>query len=101
MSRVDQQAVERLLARAAAEVDAGHCTSAQLALALHGEVVASASFGDATDDTRFVIFSATKALVGCSTAPLLADGRLDVARPVAEYVPEFAGNGKEHVTVEQ
>lgn len=101
MSDVDARALERLLERAAAEVDAGHCTAAQLALAHRGEVVASASFGRATDDTRFVIFSATKALVAFATAPLLADGRLDVTRPVAQYVPEFAANGKHQVTVEQ
>lgn len=101
MSRTEDRAIERLLACAAADVDAGHCTSAQLALACRGEVVVSASFGSATDDTRFAIFSATKALVGCSTAPLLADGRLDVTAPVADYVPEFAANGKAGVTVEQ
>lgn len=101
MSGLDDRGVERLLARAAAEVDAGRCTAAQLALAHRGEVVAFGAFGTATDDTKFVIFSATKALVACSMAPLIADGRLDVTAPVARYVPEFAANGKQRVTLEQ
>ena len=31
----------------------------------------------------------------------MAEGRVDVERPVADYVPEFADNGKAAVTVEQ
>src|SRR5439155_8543465 len=32
---------------------------------------------------------------------LVGDGMLDIARPVAHYIPEFATNDKERVTVEQ
>jgi len=32
---------------------------------------------------------------------LIADGLLDVRRPVGDYIPEFLVNGKERVTVEQ
>ena len=47
------------------------------------------------------MYSATKPLVSSAIWVLIGEGLLDVSRPVAEYVPEFAANGKEAVTVEQ
>ncbi|WP_088157195.1 serine hydrolase domain-containing protein [Inquilinus limosus] len=47
------------------------------------------------------VFSTTKTMTAL-TALLLADrGDLDLAAPVAESWPEFAANGKEHVTTAQ
>jgi CubicO group peptidase (beta-lactamase class C family) len=48
-----------------------------------------------------VIFSATKAFVASAAWLLIADGSLDIERRVADYIPEFATNGKDVVTVEQ
>lgn len=98
---IDRTAVEALLARARREVDAGFLPSAQVALAYEGELVAFETFGDATDDSRYVVFSATKAFVAGAMWALIGDGVVDVSLPVGHYVPEFATNGKEAITVEQ
>jgi CubicO group peptidase (beta-lactamase class C family) len=94
-------AVEDLLTRARREVDGGLLPSCQLALASDGEVVISETLGQAASDTRYVIFSATKAVVASAVWQLIGAGLLDVTRPVAHYIPEFATNGKDGVTVEQ
>jgi CubicO group peptidase (beta-lactamase class C family) len=59
--------------------------------------------GDSTrpgPTTVYDLASLTKA-VGLATAAMLAvdDGRLELDRPVQSYVPEFAGAGKERVTI--
>jgi CubicO group peptidase (beta-lactamase class C family) len=52
-------------------------------------------------DTIVNVYSTTKTMTAL-TALLLADrGELDVHAPVARYWPEFAANGKEHITVSQ
>ncbi len=94
-------AVHALRSRIQAEVDDGHSTAAQFALGLNGEIVAAESFGAATPDSRFVIFSATKTMVAMSLLPHLADGSVDLTAPVARYVPGFGDNGKEGVTILQ
>ncbi len=99
--KLDAAAVERLTARVQREVDEGHSTAAQFAIGLDDEIVAGASFGTATDDTRFVIYSATKTIVAMALLPHFASGALDLLAPVARYIPSFEGNGKADVTVLQ
>ena len=99
--KIDQHAVQRLLERARREVDAGLLPSAQVALALGGELIAFETYGDATDDTRYVVYSATKAFVAGAVWALIGDGLIEVSKPVVEYIPEFGTNGKDVVTVEQ
>ncbi|MDR1599578.1 MAG: serine hydrolase [Oscillospiraceae bacterium] len=63
-----------------------------------GEVVFSGGFGYAdidkgipmTDDTILPIGSATKAFTAMSAMTLQAEGKLDIDRPVREYLPGFA-----------
>jgi CubicO group peptidase (beta-lactamase class C family) len=86
---------------AAALVADGHTSACQLAVAVDGEVQYFETFGAATDDTRFCVFSATKPIVASAMWLLIGEGVLDVNRPIAHYIPEFASNGKEVVTVEQ
>jgi len=93
--------IRELVDLARADVDSGWLPSCQFAVARDGEVVAFETFGDATNDTRYCIFSCTKPIVASAAWLLIGDGELDVARPVADYIPEFAANGKDHVTVEQ
>lgn len=93
-------AIDRLADRIRDEVDSGRSLGAQFAIAQDSRVVAEGYFGDATADTRFCLFSATKALVSATCMPLVESGALDPARPVAEYLPEFAANGKDSVLVE-
>ena len=73
----------------------------QLAVARDGEVVWTGGYGAVEPETRFWVASATKPIVASAVWLLIGDGRLDVERPVADYVPEFAANGKAAVTVEQ
>ncbi|MGD9704463.1 MAG: serine hydrolase domain-containing protein [Acidimicrobiia bacterium] len=98
---IDRDAVKRLIERAHREVDAGLLPSAQLALGYGGELIACETIGDATDDTCYVVFSATKAFVAGAMWALIGDGLVDVSKRVVDYVPEFGTNGKEIVTVEQ
>lgn len=98
---IDQTALKRLLERARREVDDGLLPSVQIALAHRGELVAFETFGDATNDTRYVVYSATKAFVAGAMWALIGDGLVDVSHPVAEYVPELGTNGKDVITLEQ
>jgi CubicO group peptidase (beta-lactamase class C family) len=93
--------LEELFDTARADVDGGWLPSCQLAVGHNGKIVATATFGDATDETRYCIFSCTKPIVAGAAWLLIGEGKLDPARRVAEYIPEFAANGKELVTVEQ
>src|SRR5262249_51769629 len=95
-------AVRALRERARREVDEGLLPSCQLAVALEGEVVESFACGElpAGEATRYVIFSATKAIVAAAIWQLLGEGRLALDDPVAKHVGEFATHGKDGVTVE-
>lgn len=99
--KIDHDAVRRLLERARRDVDDGLLPSAQIALARDGELIAFETYGEATHESRYVVYSATKAFVAAAVWALIGDGLVDVGRPVAAYVPEFASNGKDGVTVEQ
>jgi CubicO group peptidase (beta-lactamase class C family) len=94
-------AIEELLTRARREVDEGLLPSCQLALAKDGRILASETYGDATDDTRYVIFSATKAVVASAMWVLIGEGTVRVEDRAAEIVPEFGTNGKDVITIEQ
>ena len=97
---LDPAKVDRLLTRVQREVDEGLSPAVQVAIGYEGEVVLDETFG-APDDSRFVVFSATKGLVAGALWRLIDRGDLDVAAPVASYLPSFATNGKDVVTVEQ
>ena len=57
--------------------------------------------GDASVDTRYVIFSCTKAIVAGAVWLLTGEGVLDPSQKVADLIPEFGTNGKDVVTVDQ
>ena len=97
---LDPAAVQRLSHRIQEEIDSSRLLAAQFAIGIDGRVDALASFGTATNDHRFVIFSATKPVVSAAIVALIADGRIDIAKPVAHYLAEFAAHGKDHITVE-
>jgi len=55
-----------------------------------------------TTDTVFDAASLTKPIATATSAMILVEqGQLKLDEPVATYLPEFAANGKEKVTVEQ
>lgn len=98
---LDPEKVDQLFDRARREVDAGLLPSCQLAIARNGAIARFETIGDAAPDSRYVIYSATKAFVAGAFWLLLQDGAISTDTKVAELVPEFASNGKDVVTVEQ
>ena len=98
---IDTTKLAGLVERAHREIDEGLLPSCQLAVARHGRLVLFHTYGEATDATRYVIFSATKAIVASAIWMLIGEGDLDPSAKVADLIPEFATNGKDVVTVEQ
>ncbi|WP_101949885.1 serine hydrolase domain-containing protein [Mycobacterium sp. 3519A] len=78
-----------------------------LAVYLHGEPVVDVWTGYAdrrgtqywTADTGAMVWSVTKGLASTVIHRLADRGLIDYDTPVAEYWPEFAANGKSHITV--
>src|SRR3954471_18341012 len=101
MAKIEPERLQALLERARREIDAGLLPSCQLAVALDGEVVVNEAFGEATTDTRYVMFSATKAVTAGAVWQLLGEGALKEQQRVAELIPEFGTNGKDVITIEQ
>jgi CubicO group peptidase (beta-lactamase class C family) len=96
-------AFERLCERAQREVDE-RLPACQLAVARDGELIGFRTFsrtGAETDATRFMLWSCTKGVTAGVVWQLFGEGLLDPEAKVAEYLPEFATNGKEVITVEQ
>ena len=93
MSTLSSTGLAALANRIQHEVDTGNITAAQVALGIDGKVAHFQAFGAATANDRFIIFSATKALVAMALLPHFADGTLDLTTPVAHYLPEFGHQG--------
>jgi len=93
------EAVGGLVDRARRDVDDGPLPSCQLAVARHGQLVASVTLGDAPAGSRYIAFSCTKAFTAASVWHLLGSGDITVDQPVASIIEEFGANGKEAVTV--
>jgi CubicO group peptidase (beta-lactamase class C family) len=98
---IDAGRLAELRTRVRREIDGGLLPSSQFALARDGQLAAFETVGDAAPETRYVIFSATKTFVASAAWLLIGEGSLDIGRRVADYIPEFATNGKDVVTVEQ
>jgi CubicO group peptidase (beta-lactamase class C family) len=98
---IDVGRLDELRTRVRREIDAGLLPSCQFALAKNGKLAAFDAVGAAGSETRYVIFSATKTFVASAAWLLIGEGSLDIDGRVAEYIPEFATNGKDVVTVEQ
>lgn len=97
---IDPAKVDALLSRVRREVDEGLSPAVQIAVAHDGRVVVDETFG-AASDSRFLAFSATKALVAAAIWRLIDAGEVDITETAATYIPEFGSNGKDVVTVEQ
>ncbi len=92
--------MERLLARASADISEGRLPACQVALALDGNVVVRASFGSAVDSSRLAVFSVTKALMAGTVWALMGDELISETTLVADLIPAFGTNGKQSVKVE-
>lgn len=100
-SGIDPGRLDGLLQRAEREIDEGILPACQVAVALDGELVAFQTYGDASDDDRFLMYSSTKAFVASMVWKLLSEGRVGLEQRIAEIVPAFGENGKEAITVRQ
>ncbi len=97
----DPRRIALVLERVRLEVESGTLPSAQVALSVGGQLHAFEAFGKANTGTRYVLQSAGRPIVAGVVWKLISDGLLDINRTVASYIPEFATNGKDAVTVEQ
>jgi CubicO group peptidase (beta-lactamase class C family) len=102
--------LDALFARAEREVRDGLLPSVQVAVARHGKIAGMRTFGrvthggraaPATNETLYVVFSATKAITSAAAWLLVEEGKLALDARVADLVPEFGANGKDVVRVEQ
>jgi CubicO group peptidase (beta-lactamase class C family) len=91
--------IDALLARSRRDVDDGLLPAVQIALARGGELLVDETFGTAPE-TRFVTFSVTKAFTAALAWLLMGEGSVRDDTRVADVVPEFAGGGKDAVTIE-
>ena len=107
---LDPQKVQALFERAARDVQEGLLPACQVAIARNGKIGAMQTFGravqggvekPATNETLFIMMSATKALTAASAWLLMQEGKLRPEDRVTQFVPEFGTNGKDVVTVEQ
>lgn len=71
-------------------------------LVMHkGKVVYERYFGALDAHTQHIAMSVTKSFVGTLAAMLVADGKLDPAAPVTQYVPELKDSAYGDATVRQ
>lgn len=98
---ISSDKLDELYSRARKEVEEGLLPSVQVAVARNGKLAGMRTFGDATNESLYCIFSATKGFTSTAAWLLIQDGKLDVEERVVDIVPEFGANGKNGVRVEQ
>lgn len=90
--------------------DSGRYPAIQVCIRRHGKIVfheavgryrpiESLSWRPSDLETRFMIFSISKCITATCLHILLDRDVINVDDPVSWYIPEFAQNGKEHVTL--
>ena len=93
-----------------AQVAAGEYPGAQVAVARHGKLALSRSFGQATvsqdgvataDDTLFLLYSNTKVVTAAAIWSLVEDGMLRFGDRIADHVPGFEQHRKGEITIIQ
>ena len=71
-------------------------------LKVYGQASAEPGFEPLSESTIFDLASLTKPIAtATSVMKLVEDGKVEISAPVAKYLPEFAQQGKEAITVEQ
>jgi len=96
---IDAERLKLIPARMQAFVDDGSISGAAWLVAHRGKVVAldAVGFSDMENrkpmhsDTIVQIMSQTKSFTGVAAMMLVDEGKLDLARPVQDYLPEFKG----------
>jgi CubicO group peptidase (beta-lactamase class C family) len=109
------EGVERIWRAAEALYRTGMYPALSLCVQRQGEVVLDRSLGwargggpgergervVATPDTPFCTFSASKAVTATVVHLLAERGVLDLSDRITDYVPEFAGGGRDAITIAQ
>jgi CubicO group peptidase (beta-lactamase class C family) len=98
---LDAVRIEDLRGRVQHALEKGPLPSIQIALAKNGKLALFETFGAADNTTRYNVYSCTKPLVASAIWQLMGEGKVQVERTVAHYIPGFAENGKQNITVEQ
>ena len=89
-------------------IEQGHYPGAQYAVARNGKLVWHRTFGhakidptpvDATDETLWLMFSQTKIMVAAALWYFIGYGAIRLHDRVADFIPEFAANGKGDITI--
>src|SRR5579871_2868276 len=86
-TRVDPVRLKLLIDRARHEVESGALPSCQIAVAHNGELLTHRTFGDATENTRYILQSAGRVIVASALWKLLSDGALRLDELVGDIVP--------------
>ncbi len=87
-------------------IEEGLHIGAQVYVSIDGEPVADFAIGEARrgvamePDTLMIWLSSTKPIAAVALARLREQGDVDFGDPVIRYIPEFAQNGKEAVTLQ-
>src|SRR6478752_161049 len=89
---VDPVRLDLFLRRVRLEVDAGTLPSAQVAVARGGRLAAFETYGDSTNEKRYIIQSVGRSIVAATVWKLLGEGLLDASERVGDIIPEFATN---------
>jgi len=97
---LDPRKVNKLVERAAQEVESGLLPSVQIAVARKGKLAILESFGEASSDSLFTVFSSTKAIISAALWLLVQEQELSIENKVSAIIPEFAANGKGDVLVQ-
>lgn len=102
--------IDRLDALIREQIAQGRYPGAQIALARHGELLLSRTYGKAgkeadaqpvNDRTLFQMFSQTKVFTSAAVWTLIEEGKLSFMDRVADHLPEFAARGKADITLHQ
>lgn len=90
-------------------IEAGEMPGAVVTFASRSQILFQRAYGDRqveptrqpmTVDTVFDLASLTKPIAtGTSVMLLIQSGKVELEQPVSEYLPEFAPNGKDAITV--
>lgn len=104
-----QQQIDRLDALIKQHIADGRYPGAQIALARHGKLALTRSYGNMGDTaktpvnerTLFNMFSQTKVFTSATIWTLIEEGKLSFMDRIVEHLPEFAARGKGNITLHQ
>jgi CubicO group peptidase (beta-lactamase class C family) len=107
---LNDRALDRLQELITRHIAEGRYPGAQIALARHGQLALTASFGDArtepkrvaaADDSLWLLYSNTKVITASGLWILAEHGELSFTDAVALHLPGFEANGKGDISIVQ